>query len=382
MVRVEPDGVDPFWAVTRHADVLAVSRDHERFGSAGRWLILPRGVDLVGTSSGSAPLRMLVNMDGPEHRSYRRVASPWFTPSSIKRLEPRIERAADRLVASLCGSGDPIDIVEDLASRLPLFVITEMLGVPEPDAELVLHLSNENFGAADPDFRRSTGDRAGFLRELGDYLVELGKTRRAEPRGDLATIIATAEIDGQPMPELELMSYLYLLATAGHETTRNAISGGLLALTERPAEYERLCQEPALLESATEEVLRWTSPIIHFARTARRPCSLAGQQIAAGDSVVVFYPSANRDEAVFDRSSDFRIDRSPNPHLAFGFGEHFCLGAALARIEIRAVLRALAARVTRVEQLGDVQRLRSSFVGGLKRFPAILRAEERSGWSR
>lgn len=370
----EAPGIDPFWAVTRHSDVVEVARDPERFGSAGRWLILPRAVDLDGSSTGNVPLRMLVNMDRPEHRSYRGVASAWFTPRAVRRLEQRICSAATELVSGLARSAQPVDVVEDLATRLPLLVITEMLGVPEVDAELVLRLSNENFGAADPDFRRADGDREGFLRELGSYLIGLGWERRDAPKDDLASIIATATIDGSPMPDLELMSYLYLLATAGHETTRNAISGGILALAERPDQFDRLRADPALASVATEEVLRWTSPIIHFARTARIDCEIAGQPIARGDSVVIFFPSANRDESVFENPNDFTVDRSPNPQIAFGFGEHYCLGAALARVEVRAILEALATVVSTIEQVDDVERLRSSFVGGLKRFPALLRA--------
>jgi cytochrome P450 len=368
---VEADGYPPFWAITRHADVTAVSRDPDRFRSAGRWLMLPESVDIDGSRTGAPPLRMLVNMDPPEHRDYRRLASGWFTPRNLTRVEDRVRDRVRSLLDAL-RHRENSDLVTDLAAWLPLGVIMEMLGLPEADEDLVLRLSNENFGVADPDFRRPDDQRDGFLHDLGTYLLNIAKEKRRRPANDLTSVLATARLGDEALPDFELMSYLYLVATAGHETTRNAIAGGLLAFAEEPDQYDALRAEPSLVASAVEEILRWTSPIVHFARTATADVPLGDQQVRAGESVVLFYPAANRDHSVFESPHEFRIDRDPNPHVAFGLGEHFCLGAALARMELRVLLEEVAPIVRGVELHGQPRRLRSNFVGGLKALPARL----------
>jgi len=374
--RFAPPGYEPFWAITKHADVVSISKRPDRFRSAGRFILLPE-LDLVAEGQSLAenpPLRMLVNMDPPEHRDYRRLISAWFTPRAVRRLEARLDEITCEVFDEL-GAGGPefeVDFVRDVAARQPLRMITEMLGIPREDEDFVLRVTNENFGLEDPEFRRegeTRDERLGFLREAAEYLQRLLADRRARPRDDLTTVLAHARLNGGPVPPFELFSLFFLVMVAGHDTTRNAISGGLLALLDHPGEFERLRRDPGLVSRAADEIVRFTSPVIHFVRTAVEDCEIRGQRIRAGDSLALFYPSANRDEEVFEDPFSFRVDREPNPHLGFGIGEHFCLGASLARLDLQVFFRHLARRVEHVELAGPVDRLHASFVGGPKRIP-------------
>ena len=254
----------------------------------------------------------------------------------------------------------------------PLAVIAELLGVPREDWEKLFQWTNETIGSADPEFQQGssaleTVDRARLA--LFQYFTELVEQRRKQPKDDLTSFVASAQIDGKPLPTFELLSYFFLLVVAGNETTRNATTGGLGAFIDHPDQWQRLKQEPSLLRTAVEEIVRWTSPVIQFARTAAEDTEVRGQKIPAGQSLCLFYPSANRDEEIFDEPFKFDIGRNPNPHLAFGIGEHFCLGANLARLELEVIFRQLLARLQRVELAGPIERLRSSFVGGIKHMP-------------
>jgi cytochrome P450 len=380
--RFEPAGYKPFWAVTKHPDIIEVSKQPERFRSAGRFILFPELMSEGASLEEAPPLRMLVNMDPPEHRDYRRLVSGWFTPRAVKRLEARLVEITREMFDELAGDGGErsCEFVSEVAARQPLRMITEMLGIPREREEFVLRITNENFGLEDPDFQRAGETREarlGFLTEAWAYLNEMLEDRRKNPREDLTTVLAHAVLPAaQPVPAFEMFSLWFLIMVAGHDTTRNAISGGLLALLEHPAELEKLRRDPALLESAAEEIVRWTTPVNHFARTATAATTLRGQRIEAGDSLALFYASANRDEEIFPDGDAFRIDRSPNPHLGFGVGEHFCLGAHLARMDLRVFFRELVRRLPSSDALGlaaPVERLHASFVGGPKRLPLRYR---------
>jgi cytochrome P450 len=370
----EPPGYRPFWAITKHADIVEVSTQPDTFRSFGRFILFPEAAILGGPSLEEAPpLRMLVNMDPPEHRDYRRLVSGWFTPRAVMRLERRLEVITREIFDHLAKDGGEYecDFVRDVAALQPLRMITEILGIPREREEFVLRVTNENFGVEDPDFQRAgttQEERLGFLQEAFAYLEQITTDRRAHPRDDLSTVLAKATLPGgEPVPQFELFSLYFLVMVAGHDTTRNAISSGMLALLEHPEELARLRRNPGLVETAADEIVRWTTPVNHFVRTATVDYTLRGKRIRRGDSVALFYASANRDEEVFPDPFVFRIDRDPNPHLGFGIGEHFCLGAHLARLDLKVFFRQLAERLESIELVGPVERLHASFVGGPKR---------------
>lgn len=377
----EPEGYKPFWAVTKHADIIEVSKQPARFRSAGRFLLFPETAEASGqTLEEAPPLRMLVNMDPPEHRDYRRLVSSFFTPRAVHRLERRLEEITTDLWNELYDrSGGTIecDFVPEIAALQPLRMITEMLGIPREREDFVLRITNENFGIEDPEFQRtgeSREDALGFLTEAWGYLNEMLEDRRQHPREDLTTMLAQARLPGdRSVPAFEMFSLWFLVMVAGHDTTRNAISGGLRAFLEHPGELEKLRLDPGRVDLAADEIVRWTTPVNHFSRTATADYELRDKQIHAGDSVALFYASANRDEEIFEDPFAFRIDRDPNPHLGFGVGEHFCLGSHLARMDLRVFWRQFVERVEAVEQAGPVEQLHSSFVGGPKHVPVRMK---------
>jgi cholest-4-en-3-one 26-monooxygenase len=373
-----PGGVG-FWAVTRRADIVWISKQPTRFLNGPRLAIFEEGAPVEGERTF---IRQLLNMDPPDHGKYRGVASGWFTPRSIARREPEVRRIARELLDGMAGDGEVRegDFVRDLAAPLTLGVLADMLGVPHDDWPKMFEWTNRVAGSADPEFQASDDgdDASGFpfertRNEMFGYFAELAAERRKAPRDDIVSVLANAAIDGQPMPPLELLSYFFLLVVAGNETTRNAASGGLLALIQNPSELDELRRDPGLVPTAVEEIVRWTTPVIQFCRTAAEDVELHGKRIRKGDAFCLFYPSANRDEAVFDDPDVFRVDRRPNPHLGFGIGEHFCLGANLARLELRVIFEELAARLDEIELAGPYERMRSSFLGGVKRMPIRYR---------
>jgi cytochrome P450 len=374
-----PEGYRPFWAVTKHADITEVSTQPDKFKSAGRFILFPEFEEGGGSMlEEDPPLRMLVNMDPPEHRTYRSLVSGWFTPRAIARLESRLDAITSDLFDELAGDGSAreCDFVRDIAARQPLRMITEMLGIPREKEDFVLRITNENFGIEDPEFQREGNTREealGFLQEAFAFLAEITADRRANPRDDLSSVLAKATIDGKPVPQFELFSLYFLIMVAGHDTTRNAISNGLLALLEHPEELEKLRRNPSLIETGADEIVRWTTPVNHFSRTATVDYELRGKRIKKGDSVALFYASANRDEEVFEDPFVFRLDRDPNPHLGFGIGEHFCLGAHLARLDLKVFFRQFAERFESIELTDKPQLLHASFVGGPKHIPVRYR---------
>jgi cytochrome P450 len=369
----EPPGWQSFWAITKHADVIEVSRQPERFLN-GPGMTLIRKRDETGQGS-FMQMRTIINMDAPDHRKYRKVASPWFTPRALRRLDPLVKATARELVDSLGEEGE-CDFVQKIASIHPLKVIARILGVPGADEPFILRITNELFGAEDPEFQRSQ-DTLQHRQALGmdffDYFTKVVEARRRTPQDDLASVIANAQVDGAPMGAMETMGYCLITFTAGHETTRGGIGGGMLALIEHPRERERLAKHPERVALAVEELIRYVTPVNHMVRTATGDYALRGSKIRRGDKLMIFYASANRDEEVFEAPDALRLDRDPNPHLAFGVGEHFCLGAHLARKTTGSLLRELIPRLAHVELAGKPERTASNLVPGLKHLPIRYR---------
>lgn len=365
----------PFWALTRRAEIVEVARQPERFSSVPRFHIV------AGADYGEDPreVRVITQMDPPEHGARRALASRRFTPRALRPLEPAVEAVTRRVLDDLeaRGSAGECDFVEAIAAPLAIGVIARLMDLPEADWPRLYRWTNEMTGPADPDQRRPgetpQDTRLRATEAVFDYFGGIVEARREAGGDDLVSHLARARVDGEPLDRHELLSYYLLLVAGGNETTRNALSGGLLALFEHPEQWRRLAADPALVVPACEEILRWTTPVIHNARTAVADVELAGVRIREGDTLVLFWPSANRDEAVFEAPDAFRIDRHPNPHIAFGIGEHHCLGAHLARMELRCALRGLVARLDRLEPAGPAERLASSSVGGVKRLPVRYR---------
>jgi cholest-4-en-3-one 26-monooxygenase len=321
-------------------------------------------------------------MDPPEHAKYRDLVNRSFTPRAVRSLLYEVEEitndAMNELIRKHRNGGATIecDFVTEVAAKVPLDVVAALLGVPKADRMLLMGWTNEVIGSSDPEFERGVTPREALERArsaLFSNFTNLVEERRRNPKDDLTSSLAAARIDGQPLASLELLSYFLLLVTAGNETTRNATSGGILALTENPDQWKVLKVKSVLLRTAVEEIVRWTSPVVQFARTASEDYTLRGQRIKRGNSLVLYYPSANRDEDVFKEPFKFDISRDPNPHIAFGIGEHFCLGANLARLELELIFRALLKHVEYVEPTGPLERLRSNFVGGIKRMPVRMK---------
>jgi cholest-4-en-3-one 26-monooxygenase len=366
----------PFWAITKHEDIVRISRQPDRHLNAPRIAVFPEFSPPESEEERIA--RHLLVMDAPDHAPYRKLAAAHFTPRAIRRLAPSIERIASETLDALWKRGEEaeIDFVTEVSAPLPLAVLADLLGVPREDWQLMFRWTNAIVGSQDPEYQQgqTPEDSAGGARRaLFEYFWKMVEERRARPTQDIVSVLANAKLRGAEVPPFELLSYYFLLVIAGNETTRNAMSGGLLALIENPDELEKLRRNPAGVDSAVEEIVRWTTPVIQFCRTPNQDFELRGQKIRAGESMCLFYPSANRDEDVFEAPFEFRVERRPNRHLGFGIGEHFCLGANLARLELRILFRQLAERLVDVERTGPVERLRSSFLGGVKHMPIRLK---------
>ena len=357
-----------FWAVARHADVLEASSDPARFCSSKGIL-----VDEIGTTYDSPPTMM--HADPPEHTRYRKLARPGFTNAAVRGLEPLVRERTGRILDALAtkaADGATVDVTAELAVPLPIQLIATLLGLPEGDEERLFRWSE----AAIPGATEwSDDERMELLTEMTIELLQLAAARRAEPRDDVVSMLAGYEEDGETLNDDELGMFLIQLLVAGNETTRNSISGALVALAHHPDQLDRLHADPALLPSAVEEVLRWTSPVTSFMRTAVADTTLGDGAVAAGDPMLLLYASANRDEAEFGPTAGtFDVGRSPNHHVALGHGPHFCLGAALARLELTVVLEGVAARWSLLEEAGPVVRSGSSIIAGIRSAPLRLMA--------
>jgi cholest-4-en-3-one 26-monooxygenase len=358
-------GAGPFWAVTSYDEVVTVNRDNEAW-SSHRGLVFMWDPD---DASLEQQRLLMLNMDPPMHTRYRRLINKGFTPKMVSELESTMRKRTTEIVDRIADTGE-CDFVVDVASELPLQVIADLMGVPQEDRHKMFDWSNRMIGADDPEYGITDEMAANASMELYAYASELAEKKRANPKDDLISILTQAEVDGEQLTGLELDLFFLLLSVAGNETTRNLISNGMVALIEHPDQLERLRKDRSLVPSAVEEMLRWASPVMHFRRTATRDLELGGQQIKEGDKVVIFYISANRDEKVFDDPFTFDVGRTPNEHVAFGGGgPHFCLGANLARMEIKVMFDEVLDRLDDFELTGEVPRLRSNFINGLKHIP-------------
>jgi len=364
----EEDGPG-YWAVTRHADVTAVSRDSTTFSSA----LGTTQIDEFDAETRRKQAAMLVNLDPPEHTRLRQLVSRGFTPRAVRTLEGHIRDICNRVVDDLVERGRDgavVDFVPVAAAPLPLEVIAALLGAPGEDVDRLCDWSDRMIGFDDPEFGNTRADGELAAEEIFLYANEIAAARRAEPRDDIVSRLVRPDENGDTLTEMEFDMFFVLLVVAGNETTRNAAAGGMQAFVDHPEQWRRLQAEPELAAGAVEEILRWVTPVIGFRRTPTCPATIGGQPVEAGDKVVVYYPSANRDEDVFEDPHVFDIGRTHNPHVAFGgTGVHFCLGAHLARLELRILFETLARRIERVEPAGPVRRLRSNFVNGIKSMP-------------
>lgn len=351
-----------FWAVTTHAEVLEASKDPETFCSGRGILLRDIGATLPETPGA------LLYYDPPDHGRMRRMVQPAFAPSRIRALEGRVRDRARALLDAIA-PGEPVDIVDALAVPFPLLVIADLLGVPEARFDDLRRWTDALIELATEE------TEANLLQaiEMSEYFLGLVAERQADPQDDLVSLLGTIETDGERLTEAELMMFCAQLLVGGNETTRNLVSGGLVALAERPDQWARLREEPALVPSAVEELLRWTSPVTSFLRTATRDTVLGGQAVAEGEPLLLLYASANRDETVFGPTAgELDVGREPNAQLAFGFGEHYCIGAALARLEGRVLLEELVARAVVPEPAGPVERLPSTVITGIVHAPLTL----------
>ncbi|MBO3746416.1 cytochrome P450 [Streptosporangiaceae bacterium NEAU-GS5] len=355
-----------FWAVTRHEDVVRVSRHSDLFSSARRLALFNE----MPEEQREMQRMMMLNQDPPEHTRRRSLVNRGFTPRQISQLESHIRDICHQLIDSLEG---PVDFVRDISAPLPLYVICELLGAPAEDRHKIFEWSNRMIGSEDPDYASSPEEGGAAAMEVYAYANELAMQRKAEPRNDIVTKLLQPDENGEVLDEHEFDLFILLLLVAGNETTRNAASGGMLTLFEHPDQWERLVADPGLAALAADEIVRWVSPVNLFRRTATADTSLHGQEIAEGDKVVVFYSSANRDEDVFADPHTFDIARDPNPHIGFGGGgAHFCLGNHLAKLELRVLYEVLAERLPKIQQTGEATRLRSNFINGIKSLPVSL----------
>jgi cytochrome P450 len=371
----EIPGFDPFWVVTKHADIQTISKDNLLFPYADRpsTLIPKSGLAALREQ----PVRTLIQMDEPDHMKYRLLTQSWFMPKNIRALEGRIRELARQSIQQMEDAGGACDFASEIALHYPLHVIMEIFGVPPEDEPRMLQLTQELFGGSDPDLQREKAgteeeirmQQQAVMMDFFAYFNTLIEARRAEPRSDVASVIANAQINGEQISVIDAMAYFMLLATAGHDTTSATTAGALWALAERPEEFAKLKNDLSLIPSFVDESLRWTTPVRHFMRSTAQDVELGGRNIAKGDWLMLCYPSGNRDEEVFDAPEEFRVDRKPNNHIAFGIGAHMCVGMHLAKMEMRILWEELLPRLKKLEKGGEATFSRSNFVSRLKTAP-------------
>ncbi len=380
---VEAEGFDPFWVITKHADILEVSRERALFHNGDRaTALIPRASDqTVRALTGGSPhlIRTIVHMDAPDHSKYRRVTQAWFTQQKVKTIEERIRITAHYSIEQMAARGASCDFVRDIALHYPLRVIMEILGVPEEDEFLMLRFTQDLFGTENELLGRhslATIDRDRHAKQLFKvlanfqaYFTQLAKLRQKSPRDDLVSVIANATIDGKPIQTFEATSYFLILATAGHDTVASSLSGAMWALCKNPSEFHKVKFAPHFIPNMVEEAVRWTTPVQHFMRTAIATTELRGRQITKGDWLMLCYLSGNRDEEEFEYPDRFFVDRNFPPNLAFGHGAHACLGQHLARLEMSVFFQELFDRLAQVELAGEPRRSASIFVGGPTTLP-------------
>lgn len=390
------DRMNDFWAITKYEDVLYISRNPEQFisskGIAGpgirpEMLAQVMAEDPAAATQANGGNASIITMDPPRHVKMRRLVNKGFTPRAVAAMEPEIRRITTEILDDIAKKGE-CDFVLEVASQLPLAVICGMMGIERKDWPLMFELTNRVLGSGDPEYQtdlpeeqRGTGEAArltamGGVVQMMQFFSAALEDRRQNPReNDLITILLESEIEGEKLNEGDLLAFCFLLILAGNETTRNAISGGLQVLCENPDEKAKLLARPELMDSAIEEILRWVSPVHHMARTVTRDAEIRGKTLKAGDRLIMWYGSVNRDEDIFPDPYRFDIERTPNEHLAFGIGEHFCLGAGFARKELQVMFEELFRRFPDIDLAGPPERLRSNFINGIKHLPVKYRPE-------
>ncbi|MDB5969944.1 MAG: cytochrome [Hydrocarboniphaga sp.] len=385
--KVVLDDYAPFWLVTKHADIQEISRQNDKFHNGDlSTILIAKGVDEnIRRMTGGSPhmVRNLVNMDPPEHMKYRMLTQSWFSPNSVRRYEEKLRGIARGFVDRMVAGGERCDFVRDVALHYPLHVLMEILGVPEKDEPLMLKLTQELFGARDPDMGRSAAEMEDpakavkvlqqVLADFGNYFNGITEARRREPRDDVATVIANATIDGAPIKPFEAASYYVILATAGHDTTSASTAGAIWELCNNPEQLAKVQADPSLIAGLVDEAIRWTTPVKHFMRSAVVDYELRGSSIKAGDWLMLSYYSGNFDEEVYPDPYSFRVDRTSNRHLAFGFGAHACLGQHMAKLEMRVLLEELLPRIASLELDGTPKTGQSPLVSGPKTLPIRCR---------
>jgi cytochrome P450 len=383
----EVEGYDPFWAVTRHADIVEISKNNARFASGKRFttLIEQSAGEMVKSIVPDGHLiKSLVQMDAPEHMKYRLLTQSWFMPGNLRSIEGRIRAIAKQTVDHMLSLGNECDFAREVALHYPLRVIMNILGVPAVDEPRMLMLTQQLFGPTDPELNRTRAEITDpqqavqmlqfVTADFENYFKAITEDRRKNPQDDIATVLANATVMGQPIPDRELNGYYIIIATAGHDTTSASTAGAIMELARNPALFERYRDAATDKAGLIEEAIRWTVPVQHFMRSATEDCEVGGQKISEGDWMMLCYASANRDEAVFDDPFTFNPDRATNNQVAFGYGGHVCLGQHLARMEMRILMEELLPRLASIELTGEPARVESVFVGGLKRLPIRFKA--------
>ncbi len=371
--RVEHPDFEPFWAVTKHEDIKMISQKNDAFLNNPRTVLIQRQfeealLEKFGTRNG---LETLIHMDNPKHRKLRNVTRDWFKPGPIDRLREEVQVIARHYVDKMEAMGGECDFVKDIAMLYPLRIIMSIIGVAPEEEPMMLKLTQELFGGQDATQARGdeVGDGLEVLMDFFNYFTAVVEDRKKNPTDDLASILANALVDGEPMEALDQISYFIITATAGHDTTSATIGGGMKALLEHPDQLVKLRENPQLAKQAAREMIRWTSPVRHMMRTTTQDITLRGKNLKAGDSLCLWYPSANRDEEAIDNPDVFDIERDNRNQLAFGYGGHMCLGQHLALLEVEVFFQELLPRLSHIEMAADPQWVQALFVGGLKSMP-------------
>lgn len=381
-IIAEDDSFEPFWLITRYDDVMRISKDNATFLNNPKPVVFStrQATEFSRAATGSNMLvDSLVVFDAPIHPKYRKLTQDWFMPRNLKRIEGEVRALAKRTVDRMIEAGPAVDFVKEVAGPYPLRVVMQILGVPPEDEPRMMMLTQQMFGGQDADLSGTGMENmspeqvvqlvAGAVRSFEDYFAQLAEDRRANPTEDVASVIANATVDGEPLPPRDMAGYYIIVATAGHDTTSASTAGAMQALANDPEQWARVREDRSLLPGIVEEAIRWTSPVQHFMRTAAEDVEVGGQQIKAGDWMMINYVAANHDPAQFEDPRRFDASRSPNRHLAFGAGAHQCLGLHLARLEMRILFEELLDRIETVEPAGEALRSTSTFVGGLKTLP-------------
>lgn len=371
-----PDAETPgYWVFTKYDDIVALSRDWETFSSERSTPESTTGGVMITEMPVEAGVGiMMLTMDPPKHTRYRKIVMSAFTPRVLKLFEATVKRRATEIVDAIIEQGH-CDFVNDIAAELPLQAIAEILGVPQHDRGKLFDWTNAMVGSTDPEYVVSAEDTMNAQVQMFTYANELAEQKLAGKYDDIVSEILHAEVDGEKLDVMEFDMFFMLLTVAGNETTRNAITHGMLAFFDNPDQWQLLIDHPEHINTAAEEIVRWASPVIYFRRCVTKDIEYKGHQLKQGDKITMWYPSVNRDEDVFDRPFDFDITRSPNKHLGFGgHGPHHCLGFNLARMEIVAIFEEVSRRMPDIKLAGDVDRLRSNFINGIKRVPVTFSA--------